>query len=170
MLEFGLFSSFWTTLTFHLSGEPFYFQSNIIGLFGLVAIGGALLAPIIGKRSDKGEGKRVRLTAAGLMIISVLLMMFLEHSIIALIAAVFLLDLGAQAIQVTNVAMIYSLDESSHSRINTIYMTAFFTGGAMGTLIGVYCWKLGGWTWVTGEMLLSALIMTGMLIREKRRN
>jgi len=64
--------------------------------------------------------------------------------------------------------MIYTLDESSHSRINTVYMTAFFTGGALGTLIGVYCWKFGGWTWVTGEMLILAFIMLGILIREKR--
>ena len=170
MLEFGLFSSFWTTLTFHLSGDPFNFQSNIIGLFGLVAIGGALLAPIIGKRSDKGDANRVRLTAAGLMILSILMMMFFQHSVIALIAAVFLLDIGAQAIQVTNVAMIYSLDESSHSRINTIYMTAFFIGGALGTLIGVYCWKFGGWTWVTGEMLISAFLMLWILFQESSKS
>jgi predicted MFS family arabinose efflux permease len=168
MLEFGLFCSFWTTLTFHLSGEPFYFQSNIIGLFGVVAIGGALLAPVIGKRSDKGESKRVRLIAAGLMIASIMLMMIWQDSVIVLIASILLLDIGAQAIQVTNVAMIYSLDESSHSRINTIYMTAFFSGGALGTFIGVMCWKFGGWTWVTGEMLISAVIMLGFLVKEKR--
>jgi predicted MFS family arabinose efflux permease len=168
MLEFGLFCSFWTTLTFHLSGEPFYFQSNIIGLFGVVAIGGALLAPVIGKRSDKGESKRVRLIAAGLMIASIMLMMIWQDSVIVLIASILLLDIGAQAIQVTNVAMIYSLDESSHSRINTIYMTAFFTGGALGTFTGVMCWKFGGWTWVTGEMLISAVIMLGFLVKEKR--
>jgi predicted MFS family arabinose efflux permease len=168
MLEFGLFCSFWTTLTFHLSGEPFNFQSNIIGLFGVVAIGGALLAPLIGKRSDKGESKRVRLIAAGLMIASIMLMMIWQDSVIVLIASILLLDIGAQAIQVTNVAMIYSLDESSHSRINTIYMTAFFSGGALGTFIGVMCWKFGGWTWVTGEMLISAVIMLGFLVKEKR--
>jgi MFS family permease len=168
MLEFGLFCSFWTTLTFHLSGKPFYFQSNIIGLFGVVAIGGALLAPVIGKRTDQGEGKHVRLIAGGLMIASILLMMLFSDSVIALIAAILLLDIGAQAIQVTNVAMIYTLDESSHSRINTIYMTAFFTGGALGTFIGVMCWKFGGWIWVTAEMLISAVIMMVLLIKEKK--
>jgi MFS family permease len=168
MLEFGLFCSFWTTLTFHLSGEPFHFQSNIIGLFGVVAIGGALLAPVIGKRSDRGEGKHVRLIAGGLMIVSILIMMLFRDSVVALIAAILLLDIGAQAIQVTNVAMIYTLDESSHSRINTIYMTAFFTGGALGTFIGVMCWEFGGWIWVTAEMLISSVIMLGLLMKEKR--
>ena len=168
MLQFGLFCSFWTTLTFHLSGGPFYFQSNVIGLFGLVAIAGALLAPIIGKRTDKGKGLRVRFMAVGLIIFSILIMMIFQHSVVVLIVAVLLLDIGAQALQVTNVAMIYTLDESSHSRINTVYMTSFFIGGALGTFIGVLCWQYGGWTWVTAQMLVFAVLIIGFLMKEKQ--
>ncbi|MDP4239335.1 MAG: MFS transporter [Bacteroidota bacterium] len=169
MLQFGLFCSFWTTLTFHLSGSPFHFKSDIIGLFGLVAIAGALLAPLIGKKADKGESNRVRFMAIGLIIISVLMMLIFQSSVIALATAVLLLDIGAQALQVTNVALIYTLDESSHSRINTVYMTSFFIGGALGTFIGVLCWEFGGWTWVTGQMLISALLIVVLLIKEKRQ-
>ncbi|HNX56570.1 MAG TPA: MFS transporter [Prolixibacteraceae bacterium] len=170
MLQFGLFCAFWTTLTFYLSGEPFNFSSDIIGLFGLVAIAGALLAPIIGKRADKGGSKKVRFIALGLIVVSILLMIFLPASIPALVLAVFLLDVGAQAIQVTNVAMIYTLDESSHSRINTIYMTSFFTGGAVGTLIGIFCWKYGGWLGVNLQMLLFAVVILLLLLKEKRNS
>ncbi len=169
MLQFGLFCSFWTTLTFYLSGKPFNFSSDIIGLFGLVAIAGALLAPVFGKRADRGGSKNIRFIAVGLIIASILLMIFLPTSIPALVLAVFLLDVGAQAIQVTNVAMIYTLDESSHSRINTIYMTSFFTGGALGTLIGIFCWKYGGWIGVNIQMLLFAVIILGLLLKEKRK-
>ena len=169
MLQFGLFCSFWTTLTFYLSGKPFNFSSDIIGLFGLVAIAGALLAPVFGKRADRGGSKNIRFIAVGLIIVSILLMIFLPTSILALVLAVFLLDVGAQAIQVTNVAMIYTLDESSHSRINTIYMTSFFTGGALGTLIGIFCWKYGGWIGVNIQMLLFAVIILGLLLKEKRK-
>jgi len=170
MLQFGLFCAFWTTLTFYLSGEPFNFSSDIIGLFGLVAIAGALLAPIIGKRADKGGSKKVRFIALGLIVVSILLMIFLPASIPALVLAVFLLDVGAQAIQVTNVAMIYTLDESWHSRINTIYMTSFFTGGAVGTLIGIFCWKYGGWLGVNLQMLLFAVVILLLLLKEKRNS
>lgn len=169
MLQFGLFCSFWTTLTFHLSGEPFNFSSDIIGLFGLVAIAGALLAPVFGKGMDRGESKRVRFLAVAMMIVSILLMIVWPVSVPILVVSVLLLDIGAQAIQVTNVAMIYTLDESSHSRINTIYMTSFFTGGALGTLIGIFCWKFGGWTWVNLQMLISAVLILGLLINERLR-
>jgi len=170
MLQFGLFCAFWTTLTFHLSGEPFNFSSDIIGLFGLVAIAGALLAPVIGKRADRGGTKKVRFIALALIVVSILLMMLMPTSIPALVLAVFLLDVGAQAIQVTNVAMIYTLDESSHSRINTIYMTSFFTGGALGTLIGIFCWKYGGWLGVNLQMLLFAVVILLLLLKEKRNS
>lgn len=50
---FGVFCSFWTTLTFKLSLAPFYFDSDVIGLFGVLAVAGALFAPYIGKIADK---------------------------------------------------------------------------------------------------------------------
>jgi hypothetical protein len=49
--------------------------------------------------------------------------------------------------------VIYSLDETSHSRINTIFMTSVFTGGARGTLAGILCWQRWGWSGVTGHSL-----------------
>jgi len=168
--QFGLFCSFWTTLTFHLSGAPFRFHTDTIGLFGLVAIAGALMAPLFGKQSDRGNTNRVQLYASTMMLAAVLLMLFFGQSVILLVAAVLLLDIGAQAMQVTNVALIYTLDESSHSRINTIYMTTFFTGGALGTFVGLLCWQAGGWLWVTLQMLIWALMVLLILIgfRTKR--
>lgn len=170
MLQFGLFCAFWTTLTFHLGGPPFHFSSDIIGLFGLVAIAGALLAPVIGKRTDRGGSKKLRLIALGLIVASILLMVLFPTFVSALVLAVFLLDVGAQAIQITNIAMIYTLDETSHSRINTIYMTSFFAGGAMGTFIGIYCWKYAGWLGVNMQMLVFAGLIAILMLSEKKRN
>lgn len=153
-LAFGIFCSFWTTLTFHLSGEPFNFGPEIIGLFGLLAIGGALLAPIFGKLADKGNPARSHIFSISLVLVSIVMVMFLPESVIAFIAAVLLLDVGVQATQVTNVATIYTLDATAHSRINTAYMTTYFTGGALGTFIGIRCWDTGGWHFVTWQLLL----------------
>lgn len=168
ILQFGLLSAFWTTLTFHLSGSPFNFGSGIIGLFGLVAVAGALVAPLMGKKADKGGVTKVRLVAIGLVLASILMMWIGQYSVVAMVAGVLLLDIGAQSIQVSNVALMYTLDASSHSRINTIYMTLFFAGGALGTLAGILCWQFGGWNWVMAQMLLSALGIIWLLAKEKR--
>lgn len=167
-LQFGLFCSFWTTLTFHLSGAPFYFHTNVIGLFGLVAIAGALLAPFLGKKTDKGKTGYIRITAWSLVMVSVLLMILFPTSVLLLVLAVLLLDIGIQALQVTNVALIYSLDETSHSRINTIFMTSVFTGGALGTTFGLFCWQHWGWQGVTWQMLIFGLLIFMLLMQEKR--
>lgn len=166
-LQFGLFCSFWTTLTFHLSGSPFFFHSDRIGLFGLVAIAGALMAPVFGKLADKGNANRSLLIAISIILISLIIMKVLPFSLVGLVVAVLLLDVGAQAMQVTNVALIYTLDETSHSRINTIYMTSFFVGGAIGTSVGLFCWQHGGWSMVTWQLLLWAVIAFILVLRKK---
>ena len=168
-LAFGLFCSFWTTLTFHLSGAPFYFQSNTIGSFALVAIVGALAAPAIGKFADKGNGVKALLLAIGLIIFSIVLMMLFPLSVASFIVAVLLLDIGVQMIQITNIATIYTLDETAHSRINTVYMTLYFIGGALGTSVGLWCWQRGGWQWVTHQMLLWACIALCIIVFVRRK-
>ncbi|TDH21247.1 MFS transporter [Segetibacter sp. 3557_3] len=157
-LVFGAFCSFWTTLTFHLSGSPFYYRSDVIGLFGILAIGGALLAPVFGKLADKGNPGRSQLFAISLLIAGVILIKLFPYNIVSFVVAVLLLDIGVQATQVTNVATIYTLDDTAHSRINTVYMTSYFLGGSIGTFAGVQCWKLGGWPLVTWQLLTWSLL------------
>jgi predicted MFS family arabinose efflux permease len=152
-LVFGLFCSFWTTLTFHLSGAPFHYNSGTIGLFGILAIGGALIAPVFGKLADKGNPARSQVMAVCMVLAGVLLIRFFPYNTGAFIIAVLLLDVGVQATQVTNIATIYTLDEQAHSRINTVYMTTYFMGGAIGTFMGVQCWHTGGWPMVTVQLL-----------------
>lgn len=168
MLQFGLLSSFWTTLTFHLSGNPFNFGTGTIGLFGLVAVAGALAAPLMGKKADKGGVTTVRFVAIAMVAVSILLMWIGQNSTAMMVVGVLLLDIGAQSIQVSNIALMYTLDASSHSRINTIYMTLFFTGGALGTLAGILSWHFGGWNWVMAQMFVSALAIVWLLSREKQ--
>ncbi|MEH2218751.1 MAG: MFS transporter [Nostoc sp.] len=166
-LLFGVFCSFWTTLTFHLSGAPFNFESDTIGMYGFVAIAGALMAPVFGKLADRGNSQRSLTIAVSLVIVSLVIAKIASSSASAIAVAVLLLDIGVQAIQVTNVARIYTLDAQSNSRINTVYMTTYFIGGAVGTSIGLLCWNLGGWNLVTWQMLVFTLIGFLIIVRPK---
>jgi len=166
---FGAFCSFWTTLTFFLSGPPFNYHTDTIGLFGVLAIGGALLAPVFGKLADKGNSTRSQVMAISLIIAGVLLMKIMPTNIIALIFVVLFLDIGVQATQITNIATIYTLDETAHSRINTVYMTIYFLGGALGTYVGVKCWHIGGWQMVAWQLLLWVLIAIAFAFKKKEQ-
>lgn len=167
---FGVFCSFWTTLTFHLSAAPLNYQAGTIGLFGLIAIGGALVAPYFGKLADKGNTYKSLLMTIGMIIGSVLLIKLLPFSIAALIISIFFLDIGVQATQITNFTRIYSLHEHAHSRLNTIYMTTYFIGAAIGTYFGLLSWKLGGWDFSTTQMLIWSFIALAIVVVSERRN
>ncbi len=172
-LVFGAFCSFWTTLTFYLSGPPFQYHTDTIGLFGILAIGGALLAPVFGKLADKGHPARSQVLTVLLLIAGIILIKAFPATIVSFIIAVLFLDVGVQATQVTNIATIYTLDEKAHSRINTVYMTTYFIGGAVGTFAGVQCWRVGGWGLVTGQLLLwsvMALVVAYSGYRKKQKS
>lgn len=82
-LLFGVFCSFWTTLTFHLSGASFNFQSDIIGMYGFVAIAGALMAPVFGKLADQGNSQRSLSIAVSMVIASLVIAKIASNSALA---------------------------------------------------------------------------------------
>ena len=165
---FGIFCSFWTTLTFHLGTSPLNYSTSTIGMFGLIAIGGALVAPYFGKLADKGNNYKSLLITVGFIIGSVILIKIFPLSVPVLVVCIFFLDIGVQATQVTNFTRIYSLHEHAHSRLNTIYMTTYFIGGAVGTFFGLLSWKIGGWGLSTWQMLLwGAFALVVVIVSEK---
>ncbi|MBL7736943.1 MAG: MFS transporter [Chitinophagaceae bacterium] len=166
-LMFGVFCSFWTTLTFYLSGTPFRYTTDQIGLFGVLAIFSALLAPMFGKLADQGDANRSRLLAVMLVIGAIVISYFYPDTLWTVVIAVLMLDLGVQAVQVTNVAVIYTLDETAHSRINTIYMTSYFLGGAVGTYSGLLFWQWGKWNAVCLQLLIFSIAGFILLVINK---
>ncbi len=52
-LGFGAFSVFWSTLAFFLNTPPYHYGSEVVGLFGLVGVAGALAASFVGRLSDR---------------------------------------------------------------------------------------------------------------------
>lgn len=167
---FGVFCSFWTTLTFHLSAPPLNYHAAEIGLFGLIAIGGALVAPYFGKLADKGNTYQSLLITVSMIIGSILLIKLFPLSVPALVISIFFLDIGVQATQITNFTRIYSLDEHSHSRLNTIYMTTYFIGAAIGTYFGLLSWKFGQWNLSTTQMLIWGILALLIVIVSERVN
>jgi predicted MFS family arabinose efflux permease len=166
---FGTFCSFWTTLTFHLGSAPFGYSSGTIGLFGIIAIGGALVAPYFGKLADKGQIYKSLVFTVSLIIVSIVLLKLFPYSVLALCIAIFILDIGVQATQITNFIRIYALHEHAHSRLNTIYMTTYFIGAAFGTFFGTMAWNYGHWSLATWQLLLWAFVALGIVFLSRKK-
>jgi predicted MFS family arabinose efflux permease len=142
---FCCFSAFWTTLIFLLESPPFHYGSQAAGLFGLVGAAGAAGAPFIGRLTDK-HGPRFTIGfALGFVFFSFILLGLTGKTLAGLIVGVLALDLGVQAGHVANQTRIYNLDSQARSRLNMFYMVCYFTGGSVGSLLGAWAWRVGGW-------------------------
>jgi predicted MFS family arabinose efflux permease len=79
------------------------------------------------------------------------------------IAAV-LLDFGAQANHVSNQTRIVALREEARSRLNTIYMSTYVAGGALGSLAGTLLLRRFGYAGVCAAGATSAVLALVVLL------
>ena len=159
-LGFGGFSAFWTTLAFYLASRPEHFDSQIAGLFGLVGVAGAMVAPVSGRLSDRFEARIVNGAALAVMALSFIVMGWAHYSLLWLVVGVFLMDAGVQASHISNQTRIYALTSELRNRINAVYMVCYFFGGALGSALGSWAWAQYQWpgVCVTGALLASAAL------------
>lgn len=167
-LGFAGLSVFWTTLVF-LMEDSFGYGSGVTGAFGLFGIAGALGAAVVGKLNDQFSKHKIILFSVLLLVLSWMIFLFSAQSIVGLIIGVIIVDLGLQALHITNQNIIFSKNPEARNRVNTIYMVGFFTGGAMGTSLGAYAWTHYGWTGVSAiGLFLSVAIAVVHLAFRKR--
>lgn len=150
-LFFGAFSIFWVGLTPLLASPAYHLGPAVAGLFGVLGLSGALVAPVSGRRSDHPGGpRRVMFVALAAVLASWGVFAAGAHGLAWLMLGVVILDMGVQGAHIANQTRIFALDAASRSRINAVYMTLYFLGGALGTLVAGQAWALGGWPAVVG--------------------
>ncbi|WP_404411542.1 MFS transporter [Companilactobacillus paralimentarius] len=141
---FGMSNVLWSTLAFYLAAQ-YHLGSSVAGLLGLLGIAGILVAPWVGNLVDQ---KSPKLTIGLSMILSGLAFVvfwLVGFWMIGLIIGIILLDLGTQFSQVSNQAIVQSLNRQQSSRNNSIFMFSYFLGGSIGTLAATWAWSRIGW-------------------------
>lgn len=168
-LALGSFLAFWTTLTFHLERPPFFAGSDIAGELGIVGIGGALSAALVGRFVDKVNKNHLIACAALLMLISWVVMGVWGFTYAGLIVGIFLIDVGLQTIHVSNQTIVFSTNPDATNRLNTVYMTSYFIGGSFGTFVGGKAWEYMGWNGVvlTGAAFVVVMLLIHLIFSRK---
>lgn len=161
-LAFAIISAFWTTMVLFLANPPFSFQTLQIGLFGIAGAAGALAAPLVGKLSDGGNPRKNLMIGFILQIISLALFYFTGSYLYLFVIGIVLIDIGQQAIHVTNQTRIYMLIPEARNRLNTIFMSVSFIGASCGSALGLWLWDIGGWAMFCYG--ITAIIILNMLI------
>jgi predicted MFS family arabinose efflux permease len=162
-LTFGSFSCFWTTLAFLLNSH-YGMGPGVAGTFGIVGAAGAMVAPVAGWLADR-RGTRFVVSVAGAVLTASYLWLLVTEGwhvstawhMAALAVGVIVLDVGAQMMQVGNQTRIFGLGVEVRSRVNTIYMTMYFAGGAVGSSVAGWAW----WRWGWNGVCTLALVLIG---------
>lgn len=160
-LTFLQFSVLWTALTGLLAGSPYHYSEGVIGLFGLIGVAGALAAQLAGRYADRGRAVQLTALFTGLLVASWLALAAGKVSLAALVVGIVVLDAGVQGMQVTNQTQIYAISQEGRARVNAAYMTSYFVGGAIGSLVSTRVAAAGGWVavcWLGAGVAVAQLI------------
>lgn len=160
-LMFAAFSLFWTAVPLELAQAHGLSQTQI-AIFALVGAIGAAAAPIAGRLADAGHTRRASRLAMALAPVAFLLGVSEPgHTVIGLAVTGVLLDFAVQMNMVLGQREVYALDAASRGRLNALYMTSIFLGGAVGSALAGYVFAATAWT---GIALVGAALPTLALI------
>ncbi|RJX83599.1 MFS transporter [Pseudomonas sp. LS-2] len=145
---FATFSLFWTAVPLELARNYGLSQSQI-ALFALVGAIGAIAAPIAGRLADAGHTQVASLCAMLVAALSFLPSLITPaFAVIGMAVTGIVLDFCVQMNMVLGQRSVYALDAKSRSRLNALYMTSIFIGGAIGSVIASALYDHGGWIWI----------------------
>jgi predicted MFS family arabinose efflux permease len=169
-LMFGAFNMFWTAAPLMLA-DRFGFGQHGIGLFALAGAGGALAAPFAGRLADRGL--EIVATAGAMLVVALSFgatgWAVAATALLPLIVATVFLDASVQTNQVVSRRTVFGTRAEIRGRVNALYMTATFIGGAMGSLLGTITYNSGGWTTTAGTGVAIGLVLIGLLALEMRK-
>ncbi len=155
LLMFAAFNIFWSALVLPLSAPPYNFSHTLIGAFGLAGVVGALAAARAGQWADRGYARRTSGLALLMLLLAWWPLSLMEVSLWALVMGIVLLDLGGQALHVTNQSLIFRTRPDAHSRLVGLYMMFYAVGSGLGAISTTVTYARFGWQ---GVCLLGATV------------
>lgn len=169
-LLFASFNAFWATLALLVEAPPFNLSAAGAGLFGVIGVAGALVAPLSGRFADR-RGARPAVIAGSLCVVAAFAVLWIAgaSSLIAVGLGVLLVDIGLNSALIANQTRAYALVPGARGRINTVLFTVMFLFGALGAFAGSQAFLAAGWSGVCGVgiALAASALLVAML--EARR-
>ncbi len=145
LLMFAAFNIFWSALVLPLSAPPYNFSHTLIGAFGLAGVVGALAAARAGQWADKGYARQTSGLALLVLLLAWWPLSLMDVSLWALVMGIVLLDLGGQALHVTNQSLIFRTRPDAHSRLVGLYMMFYAVGSGLGAICTTVTYARFGW-------------------------
>ncbi|OFC72049.1 MFS transporter [Alteromonas confluentis] len=165
---FGIFSSVFNFLPFHLAEPMFGFSTQDTTLLYLVYLVGVMIGPVTGKLSNRfGSGNTLLVGSA--VLLSALLMLLLPFTL-AILVGLLLFCAGFFTIHAAAVGALNRKLDAGHGRANALYTLFYYVGGWVGITLSSFIYQHFGWTALI-TCLITLLIMpvwTGIAERKHR--
>ncbi|BCX69902.1 MFS transporter [Pseudomonas izuensis] len=145
-LLWACFNAFWVNLAALLAHGPWQLNSAWAGGFGIIGAAGALAASLGGRATDRLGSRSVIGASIGIVTLAYLLLSGAQTSMALLVLGVIVLDIGVQSGLVSNQTRAFAVDPKAQGRINSLYMTATFFGGAVGAAVSGWLMTRYGWS------------------------
>jgi uncharacterized membrane protein len=141
------FTSFWTTLTFLLSGDPYNYSTLVIGLFALIGILSMCIGPFHARAIiDRFVPTFSVLLGLVYCLIGISLGTYTgTFTVAGPVIQAFLNDFGMMTCQIALRTALFAVEPKARSRVNTVLMVATFCGQLLGTSVGSNLYDRGGW-------------------------
>lgn len=167
-LLFASFNAFWTTLALLVEAPPFDLTAAGAGLFGVIGVVGAFIAPVSGRYTDR-RGARPVVVAGALFVVAAFVVLWAGGavSLVAVGLGVLLIDIGLNGALIANQTRVYALVPGARGRVNTVLFTVMFVFGAFGAFAGSQAFLMAGWPGVcaVGLVLSGAGLLVALLER-----
>ncbi len=161
-LLWACFNAFWVNLAGLLASGPWQLGSAWAGGFGIIGAMGAFAASYGGRAADKVGCRKVIGASVGIVTLAYLLLAGAQTSLILLVVGVIVLDIGVQAGLVANQTRAFAVDPKAQGRINSLYMTATFVGGAIGATVSGWLMAQFGWMGIV-EFGVALGVLAGLI-------
>lgn len=169
------FSVFWTAVALRLAQAPFALGQTGVALFALAGAAGTIIAPIAGRVGDRGL-TRPATAFAHAAVIAAMVLAYLggtamigtdSVSLMVLLIAAILLDLGVIADQTLGRRAINLVRPEARGRMNGLFTGLFFLGGAAGSALSGFAWNTWGWPGICAIGLIFGVGAIGVSLTDR---
>ncbi|HEU5395517.1 MAG TPA: MFS transporter, partial [Verrucomicrobiae bacterium] len=144
---FSLVGAF-TYVSFYLARPPFHLSSAALGSIFFVYLLGCVVTPLAGRFLDRHGFRRTALLSAAMSISGLLLT--LAPSLPAVIAGLALFSSGVFVSQSAATVLTGRVAGRARSAAAGLYVTFYYVGGSVGSVVTAWFWLRGGWAACVG--------------------
>lgn len=165
-LVFSGFSLFWAAAPMAVQKE-LALSHTAVALLSLTSLAAPVCTIMAGRMADRGWGFQTALIGMVSVVAAFLLTPIFGFCILIFIPAVLLLDCGTHTSSLVTQQAVINLEAEARSRLNALYMSGMFTGGAAGSALGPWLYSHYGWMALSAAGFALAFSGLGLHCLEK---